>query len=291
MSGAGLDTLAGQLARVDAQGGAGIRPIVLGILNVTPDSFSDGGEHASAISAIAFGRRLMSDGADIVDVGGESTRPGAVRLDVDEEQRRVLPVVRELVARGIPVSIDTMNASTASHAIDLGAVIVNDVTAGSGDPRMPALVAEAPVMFVAMHSRGPSATMQSRAHYDDTVSDVRRELGVRVDALVSAGVDRQRIIIDPGLGFAKHASDNWRLLAALRQFADSGPVLVGASRKGFLGELLPAGASAHERDPATAVISALAADAGVWGVRVHNVVATVSALAVWQNMNPTALRE
>lgn len=281
----GLSTLAGQLARARSAGQPGIRPLVLGILNVTPDSFSDGGDHESAASAIAFGLSLVRDGADIVDVGGESTRPGAPRLDPAEEQRRVLPVIRTLAERGIPISIDTMNASTAALAVDLGAIIINDVTGGAGDTLMPGLVAEQRVMFVAMHSRGPSATMQSRAQYADTVADVRRELGERVDALVSAGVDPERVIVDPGLGFAKVADDNWRLLGSLREFTGY-PVLVGASRKRFLGELLPESASPRDRDAATAVISALSADAGVWGVRVHDVAATVAALTVWQRMHP-----
>ena len=265
---------------------AAARPVVLGILNVTPDSFSDGGRHGDVDSAVDFATRLVEAGADVIDVGGESTRPGADRIPVDEEQRRVLPVVRELAARGIPVSIDTMNSWTAGAAVELGAAIVNDVSAGTADADMPRVVAELGVMFVAMHSRGPSSTMDTRAVYRDIVADVRRELELRVAHLISQGVDPDLIVVDPGLGFAKNAEQNWALLGALRSVGALGhPVLVGASRKRFLGELLPDGAPPSRRDAATAVISALAAEAGVWGVRVHDVEATRSALDVWCAMN------
>lgn len=262
------------------------RPIILGILNVTPDSFSDGGRHDDVDSAVEFATRLAEEGADVIDVGGESTRPGADRIPVDEEQRRILPVVRELAARGIPVSIDTMNSSTAGAAVELGAAIVNDVSAGTADADMPRVVAELGVMFIAMHSRGPSATMDSRAVYRDTVAEVRRELEFRIAHLISHGVDPDLIVVDPGLGFAKNSEQNWTLLGALRSIGALGhPVLVGASRKRFLGELLPDRAAVQERDAATAVISALAAEAGAWGVRVHNVATTRAALDVWSAMN------
>ena len=261
------------------------RPVVLGILNVTPDSFSDGGRHDDVDSAVEFGTRLAEAGADVIDVGGESTRPGADRIPVDEEQRRVLPVVRELVARGIPVSIDTMNSWTAGAAVELGAAIVNDVSAGTADADMPRVVAELGVMFVAMHSRGASATMQTRAIYRDPVAEVRRELELRIAHLISQGVDPDLIVVDPGIGFAKTAEQNWALLGALRSVGALGhPVLVGASRKRFLGELLPDGAPPQARDPATAIISALAAEAGAWGVRVHDVAGTRAALDVWSAM-------
>ena len=261
------------------------RPLIFGVLNVTPDSFSDGGEHSETSSAIRFATSLYSLGADVIDVGGESTRPGAVRVDPDEEQRRVLPVVRELATLGIPVSVDTMNAGTAERAAAVGATIINDVTAGADDPAMASVIAASDLLFIAMHSRGPSITMDSRATYKDTVAEVRAELGQRLEVLVESGIDPTRIIIDPGIGFAKTARHNWELLAGLGSLAELGhPVFVGASRKRFLGELLPETAGPRDRDAATAVISALVADAGVWGVRVHDVPSTKLALDVWSAM-------
>lgn len=263
-----------------------IRPVILGILNVTPDSFSDGGTHDDTASAVEFASELMAGGADIVDVGGESTRPGAERLPAEEEQRRVTPVIRELVARGIPVSIDTMNAGTAAIAAELGASIINDVSAGAADPDMPRVVAESGLMFVAMHSRGPSATMNERAVYLDAVTEVRIELEYRIAALITEGVRPERIIVDPGIGFSKNPDDDWQLLGSLRELRVLGhPLLVGASRKRFLADLLPADAKVRGRDPATSVISALAAQAGVWGVRVHDVRSTAAALDVWTRMS------
>lgn len=262
------------------------RPVILGILNVTPDSFSDGGQHDDVDAAVEFASRLFEDGADIIDVGGESTRPGAERIPVEEEQRRVLPVVKELARRGIPVSIDTMNAWTAGAAAELGAAIVNDVSGGTADDDMARVVAEAGVMFVAMHSRGPSSTLNERASYTDPVEEVRLELELRVASLIMRGVRSDRIVVDPGLGFAKNAEQNWQLLAGLRSLRVFGhPILVGASRKRFLGDLLPESAPMRKRDAATAVISALAAEAGAWGVRVHDVASTRSALDVWSAMN------
>jgi len=266
-----------------------VRPLILGILNVTPDSFSDGGAHASVAAAVEHASALYEAGADFVDVGGESTRPGAERLGVDEEQRRVLPVLDELDRRGIPVSIDTMNASTAAAAAERGASIINDVSAGTEDHDMATVVADSGLLFIAMHSRGPSGATGERAAYRDTIGEVRLELEYRIAALITQGVRPERIIVDPGIGFAKNAAQNWELLGGLRNLGALGhPVLVGASRKRFLAELLPDGAAARERDAATAVISALAAEAGAWGVRVHDVASTKSALDVWGAMNGIA---
>ena len=262
------------------------RPIIFGILNVTPDSFSDGGLLHGDTAAIERGVQLFAAGADIGDVGGESTRPGAERVDVAEEQRRVLPVVRELRAQGVPVSIDTLNASTAAACAELGVAIINDVSAGSADADMAGVAAQSKLLFVACHSRGTSATMNSRARYTHTIAEVRRELEYRLAALITAGVNSERILLDPGLGFSKLSEHNWALLGGLREFVALGhPVLVGASRKRFIGELLPAGADAAARDSATAVISALSAEAGAWGVRVHDVVSTKAALDVWAAIN------
>jgi dihydropteroate synthase len=255
-------------------------PLVFGILNVTPDSFSDGGAHDDVASAVAFALRLVHDGADVIDVGGESTRPGASAVTPEEEQRRVLPVVRELVSQGIVVSIDTMHASTAARSADLGATIVNDVTGGT-DPAMAAVVASHDVRYIAMHSRVPGVGGTERAVYTDTVGEVCRELAARIARLVEQGVDPARIVVDPGLGFSKTGAHNWELLGGLGRLGELGhPVLVGASRKGFLGELLPAGAGMPARDAATAIISVLAAEAGAWGVRVHDVAGTRLALDV-----------
>jgi dihydropteroate synthase len=258
------------------------RPRIMGILNVTPDSFSDGGRWASVDDAIEHGARMHEQGADIVDVGGESTRPGAERVAVDEEQQRVLPVVRELSARGIRVSIDTLNASTAAAAAEAGAAIVNDVSGGLADEEMFRTIAGLEVDYIVSHWRGHSDHMNDLARYDEVVGDVRTEIQARVAELIVWGVDERRLIIDPGLGFAKTGAHNWRLLGNLDRLQSLGyPVLVGASRKGFLGDLLDPDATPVDRDPATAVISALAAQAGAWGVRVHDIESTAAALAVW----------
>ncbi|MBT1636188.1 dihydropteroate synthase [Clavibacter michiganensis] len=257
------------------------RALVLGILNATPDSFSDGGRHLGLDAALAHARRMVAAGADVVDVGGESTRPGAARVDAHEELARVLPVVRELVAEGVVVSVDTMRAATAEASIAAGARIVNDVSGGLADPRMASVVAGADVDYVAMHWRGHSDTMAALAVYDDVVGEVRAELRARVDALVAAGVDPARIVLDPGLGFAKDAAHDWQLLGSLDRLTGLGHrVLVGASRKRFLGRLLPDGAAVEDRDVPTAVVSALSARSGAWAVRVHDVAATRAALAV-----------
>ena len=261
------------------------RTLVMGVVNVTPDSFSDGGEWFEPAAALGHGREVFEAGADIVDVGGESTRPGAERPSVDEELRRVAPVVSDLVGRGAVVSIDTMRAEVARAAVDLGAVIVNDVSGGLADPQMVPWVAEAGVPYIAMHWRGHSIQMQSRAVYTDVVAEVLYELGVRRDELLAAGLDAARLVLDPGLGFAKNADHNWALMAALPELHELGhPILLGASRKTFLGRLgraeTDAPRPAHERDLETTATSVMAAMAGLWCVRVHDVASTVRALAV-----------
>jgi dihydropteroate synthase len=261
------------------------RPLVVGVVNVTPDSFSDGGEFLEPAAAVGHGLALLAVGADLLDVGGESTRPGADRVPEDEERRRVLPVVRELAAAGAVVSIDSTRATTADAALSAGAVLVNDVSGGLADPAMARLVAEARVPYVVMHSRGPSADMQSRAVYDDVVAEVRAELGQRMDELVAVGVDPAQIVLDPGIGFAKNADHNWVLLSHLDALAVLGrPLLVGVSRKAFLGRLLagPDGSPrpVDRRDAASAAFAALLADAGIWGLRSHEVAATADAVRV-----------
>lgn len=258
----------------------------MGVLNVTDDSFSDGGRFLSADGAVAHGLAMAAQGAAIVDVGGESTRPGATRIDPRIETSRVLPVVKELVAHSITVSIDTMHADVARAALESGAQIVNDVSGGRADPAMAPLLADSGATWVLMHWRPISPDSPHRVpHYRDVVAEVRAELLAGVDGAVSAGVDPARLVIDPGLGFAKTGQHNWALLHALPQLVATGvPVLLGASRKRFLGRLL-AGADGSPRPPdgretATAVISALAALHGAWGVRVHDVRASVDALKV-----------
>ncbi|MEO7236126.1 MAG: dihydropteroate synthase [Lapillicoccus sp.] len=257
----------------------------MGVVNVTPDSFSDGGTWFEPAAAIAHGRALVADGADIVDVGGESTRPGAERPSVEEELRRVLPVVEALADEGVVVSVDTMRGVVARQALRAGASLVNDVSGGLADPDMLPVVADAGCPYVAMHWRGHSADMQSRAVYADVVADVTRELARRRSEIVSAGVSPHHLVLDPGLGFAKDADHSWALLAHLEALMALGqPVLVGASRKAFLGRIgVPPGGSPRppsDRDVATAATSVLCALAGVWGVRVHDVAGTRDAFAV-----------
>jgi dihydropteroate synthase len=257
----------------------------MGVLNVTPDSFSDGGRWLDRDQAVAHGVAMRDAGADLVDVGGESTRPGAPRVEPEAELARVLPVVRDLVAAGVCVSIDTTRAAVAEAAVEAGAAVVNDVSGGLADPAMAKAVASAQVPWILMHWRGHSDRMNALAHYGDVVTDVRDELTARVDAAVAAGVDPARLVLDPGLGFAKNAEHNWALLRRLDVLVGLGfPVLVGASRKRFLGTLL---ADAQDvprppsgRDVATAAVSALAAHRGAWGVRVHDVVGTLDAVRV-----------
>jgi len=257
----------------------------MGVLNTTPDSFSDGGRYLGPDAAVAHGVAMRAAGADLVDVGGESTRPGAARVGAAEERRRVLPVVRELVAAGVPVSIDTTRAAVAEAALEAGAAVVNDVSGGLADPAMARVVADARAPWILMHWRGPSDRMAELATYEDVLGEVRAELVARVDAAVLAGVDPGRIVLDPGLGFAKNAAHNWALLRRLDVFVDLGfPILVGASRKRFLGELLADADGtlrpAAGREVATAAVCAFAAAAGAWGVRVHDVAASMDAVAV-----------
>lgn len=262
------------------------RTQIMGVLNVTPDSFSDGGLYVETDAAIRHALELVEQGADMIDVGGESTRPGAVRVGAVEEQRRVLPVIRELADHGIRVSVDTMHAATALAAAKAGAAIINDVSGGLGDPAMVDAVIETGLPFIVSHWRGPSDTMNELAHYTDAAREVRAELFNRVGELVVLGVHPDNVIIDPGLGFAKNGAHNWQVLAHLDSFLTLGvPVLVGASRKRFVGELLPARTPIAARDAPTAIISALAAQVGAWGVRVHDVASTRAALDVvdaWQ---------
>ena len=266
------------------------RCLVMGVVNVTPDSFSDGGAWLDPDAAIAHGLELAAQGADIIDIGGESTRPGAQRVHVDEELSRVMPVVSALAAAGSYVSIDTMRAEVADQALQAGARMVNDVSGGQADPAMTRLVADAAVPYIITHWRGHSSDMYGPANYSDVVAEVRAELADRVRAAVASGVDPARIIIDPGLGFAKLAEHNWTLLASLDRVArlpgrpEPFPVLVAASRKGFLGKLLagPAGAprSFARSDDATIAVTALAAAAGAWCVRVHAVPGSLDAAVV-----------
>ena len=252
----------------------------MGIVNVTPDSFSDAHLH----DAVAHGRRLLADGADLLDVGGESTRPGASRVPEADELSRVIPVVRALAGDGAVVSVDTTRASVASAAVEAGAGMVNDVSGGLADPAMLPLMAALNVPYVAMHWRGPSADMQTHAVYDDVVTDVCTELAARRDAALAAGV--RDVVLDPGLGFAKDADHNWALLRALPELLSLGrPLLLGASRKVFLGALLD-GRPAAGRDAATAAVTVLAARAGVWGVRVHDVASSADAVRVVAAMSP-----
>jgi dihydropteroate synthase len=259
---------------------------VMGVVNVTDDSFSDGGRYLDADRAVEQGLALAADGATIVDVGGESTRPGAVRIDAQVETARVVPVVKELASQGITVSIDTMHAGVARAALENGAQMVNDVSGGRADDAMAGLLVEADVPWVLMHWRAVSSDHPHQVpHYRDVVTEVRAALLGCVDDAVAAGVDPAKLVIDPGLGFAKTGQHNWALLQALPELVATGvPVLVGASRKRFLGNLLAAPDGAlrppEGRETATAVISALAAIHGAWGVRVHDVRGSIDALRV-----------
>ncbi|WP_424936122.1 MULTISPECIES: dihydropteroate synthase [Bacteria] len=254
---------------------------VWGIVNATPDSFSDGGRYAEPGAALSHARLLRAQGAAVLDVGGESTRPGAERVDPEEERRRVLPVIERLAADGLPLSIDTMNASTAVAAVHAGARIVNDVSGGLADPDMLSAVAESGADVVLGHWRGPSADMYAQAEYSRIGREVATELGGRIAAAAAAGIAPSRVIVDPGIGFAKTAAQNWDLLRDLEDVVALGVrVLVGTSRKRFLTDALGEDAGEDRRDAATAVTSVLAARAGAWAVRVHDVAATRDALAV-----------
>jgi dihydropteroate synthase len=248
----------------------------MGVVNVTPDSFSDGGEWFDPDIAVAHGLDLVAEGADIVDVGGESTRPGAARVSLEEEIRRVEPVIRVLSEEGVAVSVDTMRAEVAEIAVAAGARLVNDVSGGLADPAMPRMVAAARVPYVVMHWRGHSHDMDSRAVYTDVVTEVREELAKRVDMVLGEGVGEDQVILDPGLGFAKRAEHNWQLLAGMDTLRELGyPLIIGASRKRFLGRLLAAPDGTLRpfsgSDDATVAVTALASVAGAWCVRVHKV--------------------
>lgn len=271
------------------------RTLIMGILNVTPDSFSDGGLHADAATAVAHAKALVAQGADIIDVGGESTRPGATRVPLAEEQRRVLPVIEALAAENIVMSVDTLNPETARAAVAAGAHIINDVAGMSLRDDMIETVAELGVPYILMHSRGTSLTMDSQAVYTDVAAEVFKELFILRERLITGGVAPGQIILDPGPGFAKQGEQNWQILAGLQALAAEGHrVLVAGSRKRFIARLLKeqdAAASglpaeqvtertATERDVASAALSVMAAEAGAWAVRVHNVQATADALAV-----------
>jgi dihydropteroate synthase len=258
------------------------RCAVMGVLNVTPDSFSDGGCYADRDAAIAHGLEMSAAGADYVDVGGESTRPGADRVDPQEECRRVLPVIAALASAGVRVSVDTTRAEVAEAAIEAGAALVNDISGGLADAGMAKLVADAGVPWVLMHWRGHSRDMYRAAVYDDVVTEVCTELTARVDDAVAAGVAPAQLVLDPGIGFAKNAGHNWAVLAGLDRLVALGlPVLVGASRKTFLGRLLagPDGEPrpVEGREAATLALTVVAAEAGAWGVRVHDAAASVDA--------------
>lgn len=259
----------------------------MGIVNVTPDSFSDGGMWGDPHAALAHARQLGASGAHIIDVGGESTRPGAARVEPIAEQTRILPVIAALAQAGIVVSVDTMHASTALAAAAVGAQIINDVSGGLADPAMADAAAASGLRYVAMHWRGHLAGGPERSHYGDVVADVRDALAARVDVLVKAGVAAENIVLDPGLGFSKSTEHNWQLLGRLSELQELGhPVLVGASRKRFLGALLPDTAPTGARDLPTAVVSVLSAQAGAWALRVHDVEGTrvaLDVLASWQS--------
>lgn len=260
------------------------RTLVMGVLNVTPDSFSDGGKFSSTEIAIEHGREMFAQGADIVDIGGESTRPGAERISVQEELDRVIPVISSLTASRIPVSIDTMRAEVAAQSVAAGACIVNDVSGGKADPEMFSYLATNTVPYIMMHWRGHSTEMMNLTNYDDVVADVCDELQSQVNAALTAGIELSRIVLDPGLGFAKTVDQNWPLLGQLDELQNLGlPLLIGASRKKFLGELLAQNGQAREvtgREAATVAISTLMAVQSVWAVRVHEVQASSDAIKV-----------
>jgi len=260
------------------------RCVVMGVLNVTPDSFSDGGRYLHLDEALAHAATMAEEGADLIDVGGESTRPGAERVAAEVERDRVVPVIKELAADGLVLSVDTTRAAVAAAALEAGAAVINDVSGGLADPEMVHVAADSKAPIVLMHWRGHSRDMDRLATYDDVVTDVRNELSRRVDAALAAGVAPEQIVLDPGLGFAKRAEHNWALLHRLAEIRELGfPVLIGASRKRFLGSLLSDGDSPRQpsgREDATTAISALAAVNGAWGVRVHSVRPSLDAVRV-----------
>ena len=261
------------------------RTLVMGILNVTPDSFADGGKHYDFESAINRGKEMISEGVDIIDVGGESTRPGAERVSEEEEKARVIPVITELVELGATVSIDTMRAATAEAAIGMGATYVNDVSGGIADPEMGKLLSRNPnVQYILMHWRGHSKNMNDLAVYEDVVSEVKEELDKRVIEMLKTGVNEEQIILDPGIGFAKLPIHNWDLIRGIDRLSLLGyPLLVGASRKRFIGELLGAN-SPDDREAATIALTTLLAEKEIWGVRTHAVKAHRDAIAVVEEL-------
>ena len=241
--------------------------LVMGILNVTPDSFSDGGDFNSFEAAVAHGLAMIAEGADIIDIGGESTRPGAVRISEEEELARVIPVIKELSQHGAVISIDTMRSGVARAAVAAGATYINDVSGGLADPQMHQVVAELGTKYILMHWRGHSIDMNSKAIYSDVVEEVKAELTDQVGKAMAAGIEKEKIILDPGIGFAKESDHNWDLIHRITEIVDLGyPVLVGASRKRFLG-----GDSPLDREAATLKITEDLLDTGIWGVRVHSV--------------------
>ena len=249
--------------------------LVMGILNLTPDSFADGGRHNSFDAGVARGLEMIAEGVDIIDIGGESTRPGADRVSAEEEQARVLPVIAELSKYGVKISIDTMRADTAEKAMQAGAAIINDVSGGLSDPAMFATVKKLGGPYILMHWRGESKDMNSRAIYTDVVTDVMSEINSQINAALEAGINKSQIIIDPGLGFAKDAEHNWEILRNLKSFTSMGyPVLIGASRKRFLG-----GDNPDEREAATIELTKTLVPQGIWGVRVHSVKPHVDVIA------------
>ena len=264
------------------------RTLVMGVVNVTPDSFSDGGKFDTETSAVKHGLALANDGADIVDVGGESTRPGAQRVTLEEELNRVIPVVTELVANSVVVSVDTMRAEVAKQAIAAGAYIINDVSGGQADPEMFKIIAEERTPYIMMHWRGHSAHMIEQANYVDVVNEVKAELAMQLAKAIEAGISTDRIVLDPGLGFAKIPEQNWPLLKHISKFSELGcPLLVGASRKRFLGELLATQGQLRDvadRESATTALTTLLASQGVWAVRVHDVIAARDAIAVVEKL-------
>ncbi len=264
------------------------RTLVMGVVNVTPDSFSDGGRFDTTKSAISHALSLANDGADIVDVGGESTRPGAQRVSLEEELNRVIPVVKELVANSVVVSVDTMRAEVAKQAIAVGAHIINDVSGGQADVEMFSTIAQDRVPYIMMHWRGHSAQMGEQANYLDVVQEVKDELAEQLAKANEAGIAVERMVLDPGLGFAKNPQQNWPILKHISDFIDLGsPLLVGASRKRFLGELLATEGQPRDvaaREAATTALTTLLASQGVWAVRVHDVIAARDAIAVVEKL-------
>lgn len=248
--------------------------LVMGILNVTPDSFADGGLHFDTDLAITHGREMIEDGVDIIDIGGESTRPGADRVSAEQEQERVIPVIRELAKESVVISIDTMRASTAKLGVEAGATIVNDVSGGAADPEMFSTVAQLGCKYTLMHWRGHSKDMNSKAIYSDVVAEVIEEISIQLDKALAAGIKRENIILDPGIGFAKDAEHNWEILNRIDEFIELGyPILIGHSRKRFLG-----GDTPNDREDATVQVTQSLVGKGIWAVRVHGVKANKEAI-------------